>query len=111
MKIARSVDSDIVFVRPAINVKDMSPFKSEHAEGLDAAMLGEWEDLYRQATERQAAGDDSEALAVYRQDPERWRRLQMAGMARDFSWRQSASRYLDIYQNAIDARRVDKRAG
>ncbi|MGD8976618.1 MAG: glycogen synthase GlgA [Gammaproteobacteria bacterium] len=51
------------------------------------------------------------ALAVYGQDPERWRRLQMAGMARDFSWRRSASRYLEIYQNAIDARRVDKRAG
>jgi tetratricopeptide (TPR) repeat protein len=67
VKIAHSVDSDIVFVRPAINVKDMSPFKSEHAEGLDAAALGEWEDLYRQATELQAAGDYNEALAVYRQ--------------------------------------------
>jgi len=32
-------------------------------------------------------------------------------MGRDFGWRKSASRYLDIYQNAIDARRLDKRIG
>jgi starch synthase len=51
------------------------------------------------------------ALAIYRNDPARWRQLQTAGMARDFSWHRSATRYLEIYQNAIDARRVDNRAG
>lgn len=63
--IARSVDADIIFVRPAINIKDMSPFKSEHREGLDAQALGAWEALYQRATERQAAGDASAALADY----------------------------------------------
>ena len=51
------------------------------------------------------------AFAVYREDPARWRELQTAAMAHDFSWNRSASRYLEIYQNAIDARRLDKRAG
>jgi len=51
------------------------------------------------------------AFAVYREDPARWRELQTAAMAHDFSWSRSASRYLEIYQNAIDARRLDKRAG
>jgi len=32
-------------------------------------------------------------------------------MAHDISWNRSASRYLEIYQNAIDARRLNKRAG
>ena len=37
------------------------------------------------------------ALALWRQ-PERWRRLQDAGMARDFSWRHSAGEYLALYR-------------
>ena len=37
------------------------------------------------------------ALALWRQ-PERWRRLQDAGMARDFSWRRSAGEYLERYR-------------
>ncbi|MGB5211472.1 MAG: glycogen synthase GlgA [Gammaproteobacteria bacterium] len=51
------------------------------------------------------------AVAIYRDDPERWRRLQTGAMGRDFGWRRSASRYLEIYQNAIDLRRLDKRIG
>jgi len=56
-----------VFVRPAINIKDMSPFKSEHREGLDEQALGEWEALYQRASEQQAAGETREALAGYRE--------------------------------------------
>jgi starch synthase len=37
-----------------------------------------------------------EALAAYA-DPPRWRALQRAGMARDFSWRRSAAAYVDLY--------------
>jgi len=51
------------------------------------------------------------AVEVFRDDPQRWQSLQRGGMGRDFGWRRSASRYLDIYQNAIDARRLDKRIG
>lgn len=40
-----------------------------------------------------------EALAVYR-NPEVWRRLQANAMARDFSWRASASRYAALYETA-----------
>ena len=67
VSIARNAGADILFVRPAINIKDMSPFKSEHREGLDAAALGEWEALYQRAWEHQSAGEASEALAGYRQ--------------------------------------------
>lgn len=36
------------------------------------------------------------ALAYFGQ-PEQWRRIQRAGMVRDFSWQASAARYLEIY--------------
>jgi len=67
VKIARSVDAGILFVQPAVNLKDMSPFKSEHRNGLDAAALAQWQDLYDRAGEREAAGDAAAALALYRQ--------------------------------------------
>ncbi len=67
VRIAQSVDAGILFVQPAINLKDMSPFKSAHREGLDEAALAQWEDLYARAGERAGAGDAAAALALYRQ--------------------------------------------
>jgi starch synthase len=40
------------------------------------------------------------ALHVYQSEPERWRQLQRAGMAVDFSWSASARAYLDAYDRA-----------
>ncbi len=65
--IARSVDAGILFVQPAINLKDMSPFKSAHREGLDEAALQAWQALYDRAGELAAAGDAAGALALYRE--------------------------------------------
>jgi tetratricopeptide (TPR) repeat protein len=65
VRIARSADAGILFVQPAINLKDMSPFKSAHREGLDEAALQQWETLYTRAGELAAAGDAAAALAVY----------------------------------------------
>lgn len=42
-----------------------------------------------------------QAMAAWR-EPARWRRIQDNGMARDFSWKDSAARYLQVYQRAID---------
>ena len=66
-RIARSVDSDILFIQPAINIKDMSPFKSEHTEGLDEQALSEWQALYQRATGLQKTGHFSAALPLYQQ--------------------------------------------
>jgi starch synthase len=38
------------------------------------------------------------AIAIWR-DREAWRRLQRAGMTRDFSWRASARQYLELYRS------------
>lgn len=40
------------------------------------------------------------ALACYRQ-PRVWKRLAYVGMQQDFSWRQSAHHYLDLYQRTV----------
>ena len=66
-RIARSVDAGILFIQPAINVKDMSPFKSEHRQGLEAQALAEWQSLFERARRLQEAGDLDAALALYRQ--------------------------------------------
>jgi starch synthase len=44
-----------------------------------------------------------EALAVFR-DQKSWRKLQLNGMAKDFSWKTSAAAYLDVYEAARGAR-------
>jgi tetratricopeptide (TPR) repeat protein len=67
VRIARSVDADIVFVQPAINVKDMSPFKSEHRDGLDEQAQRDWDRLFQRATAAREAGDLQEALMAYRE--------------------------------------------
>ena len=41
------------------------------------------------------------ALALYRA-PEHWLQLVRSGMRGDFSWRQSALRYVDLYQKAVE---------
>jgi starch synthase len=40
------------------------------------------------------------ALKVFRQ-PDEWRRLQVSGMALDFSWQASARQYVNVYERAI----------
>jgi starch synthase len=41
------------------------------------------------------------ALILFR-DRKAWRKLQITGMRRDFSWHQSAAQYLALYQSLID---------
>jgi starch synthase len=44
------------------------------------------------------------AVAAWR-DQARWRKIQRAGMARDFSWSEAARRYADLYLRLRLARR------
>ena len=46
-----------------------------------------------------------QALALFRGDPDGWRRLATTGMAQDFSWEASARSYLQLYGDAIAERR------
>jgi len=66
-RIARNAGADILFIKPAVNIKDMSPFKSEHRDGLDKQALEDWKSLYLRAATLQDSGDAAQALALYRQ--------------------------------------------
>jgi starch synthase len=46
------------------------------------------------------------ACSTYYDRPDEYAGLQQRGMAKDFSWRQSAEKYVEVYQWAIDARRA-----
>lgn len=41
------------------------------------------------------------ALTTYWTEPERWVSMMREGMRKDFSWRSSAERYLDVYQRLL----------
>ncbi|MBM3301923.1 MAG: glycogen synthase, partial [Deltaproteobacteria bacterium] len=45
------------------------------------------------------------AVAVYREQPDAWKRLMVRGMLKDFSWKRSAEKYLELYDKAIELRR------
>ena len=45
-----------------------------------------------------------QALAVFRDEPETWRRIQTNGMAKDFSWQASAVEYARLYEVAWKSR-------
>jgi tetratricopeptide (TPR) repeat protein len=48
--LARSVDAKVIFVTPASNLKDISPFKSEHTQNLDSVTIKQAEQMLIQAT-------------------------------------------------------------
>jgi starch synthase len=45
-----------------------------------------------------------EALAIYRNEPAAWKRIQLNGMAKDFSWQASAAEYARLYEVAWRSR-------
>jgi len=50
------------------------------------------------------------ALAAWH-EPVRWRAIQAAGMVRDFGWQASASRYIDVYRQALADRTASRVPG
>ena len=45
-----------------------------------------------------------QALSIYRDEPAAWRRIQLNGMAKDFSWQVSALEYAKLYEQAWKSR-------
>ena len=62
--IARSRGADVVLVTPASNLKDASPFKSEHRRDLSSADLLRFDDLYARVQEARKTGELDDALAA-----------------------------------------------
>lgn len=63
--IARSAGARVILVTPASNLKDISPFKSEHLEGLSSASLERFESLYSEGRKALSDGMLPGALAKF----------------------------------------------
>jgi starch synthase len=70
---------------------------------VDTVSDGETGFLFERAESSALAAAARRAAAAWR-EPRRWRELQRAGMARDFSWRGAARRYSDLYSRLATAR-------
>jgi tetratricopeptide (TPR) repeat protein len=55
--LAHAAGAEVVFVTPAANLKDCSPFKSEHREDLSESELSHWSSAYHEARRRQKASE------------------------------------------------------
>jgi starch synthase len=51
------------------------------------------------------------ALHTYAKEPEIWRRIQVTGMSQDWSWRNSATKYVEVYQRAVEKVRSAPKPG
>ena len=64
--IFRRAGAEIVLIAPASNLKDCSPFKSMHTDGLSAESRRAWSKFYTRAQEFERQGQLEDALADYR---------------------------------------------
>lgn len=64
VEIARSGGAAVVLVNPASNLRDCSPFKSEHRDGLSDREQQRWQSLFDRAREAQTKGEWKEVLAA-----------------------------------------------
>ncbi|MFC1747587.1 glycogen synthase GlgA [Pseudomonadota bacterium] len=44
------------------------------------------------------------AITIYRDQPKQWQKMMLCGMKQDFSWKQSAKHYLELYERALQLR-------
>ncbi len=63
--IAHAHGVELIFVQPVSNLKDFSPFKSEHRPGLAAEDRRQFAALLGEGRSRLAAGDATEALELF----------------------------------------------
>ncbi|PYJ06331.1 MAG: hypothetical protein DME25_06915, partial [Verrucomicrobia bacterium] len=62
--IARSAHAQVIFITPASNLRDCSPFKSEHRPGMTPKDLERWQGLMQQAGPPRQQSRWAEALAL-----------------------------------------------
>ena len=67
VRIARAHDVDLIFVEPVSNLKDFSPFKSEHPADLDRVGRDRFGALLAEGRHRLESGDATGALALFEQ--------------------------------------------
>jgi Flp pilus assembly protein TadD len=62
----RSAGAEVVLVTPASNLKDCSPFKSQHSDEMSEQAVQSWAQLFEQARQLDRSGKFEDALLAYR---------------------------------------------
>lgn len=62
--IARSAGAEVILVSPAVNLRNCSPFKSEHRAGITPPEAAEWQRLVRHATQQHRTTNWAEAVSA-----------------------------------------------
>lgn len=65
-KIARNAGAEAMFVAPAINLREISPFKSQHKDGLSDADKQHWQSEFNRGITLLARSDHVGATAAFR---------------------------------------------
>ncbi len=65
VKIAGKAGAGVIFVIPAANLKDSTPFKSEHRAGLSETALSRWEELVEHGVSLQRRGEHGQAVDAF----------------------------------------------
>lgn len=63
--LARAAGADVLFITPVSNLKDCSPFKSEHRAGQSASQREQWSEHFQRGRSMQATGDLPAALSEW----------------------------------------------
>lgn len=66
VNMARSAGARIVFITPASNLKDFSPFKSEHGPALTTEQLRAWTGVFERGRALARGGKPAQALGAFR---------------------------------------------
>lgn len=77
-------------------VDTVRPYNPRNGQGTGFLFADYTPDALRRALES--------ALALYRGHPRAWRRLQLNGMRKDFSWDRSAREYVKVYKGVLASR-------
>jgi tetratricopeptide (TPR) repeat protein len=64
-RLARAAGAEVLLVTPVSNLKDCSPFKSQHGEGLAPEEQEAWSTMFQRGRKLQAAGELQSALEAF----------------------------------------------
>ena len=74
---------------------------ADTVEDLSAGLNAATGFVFDEASPAALSDTVQRAVALYTENPQGWLTLMHNAMGRDFSWRQSAAAYLDLYQQAL----------
>lgn len=84
----------------ADTVKDWDEYKWDHNSEEGNGFV------FKDSTGQSMLSTIWRCVHAYYNYPDVWKKIQQNGMSRDFSWKVSAKKYIELYQRAINKKRI-----